>query len=117
VLFGRAGADLQILTWVGVLVGFFGNAGISGLFSLAAYAFPADVRASGTGLVIGAGRGGAIVSPWLAGYLFQTGATPEMVAMTMAAGSVVAAATVAMIGRQRIKTVLTEAPMLPSAAD
>jgi predicted MFS family arabinose efflux permease len=88
--FGRAGR-LEALTWAGVFVGFLGNAAVSGLFSLAAYAFPADLRATGTGFVIGAGRGGAIVSPWIAGYLFQTGIVPQTVALTMAVGSVVAA--------------------------
>ena len=71
VLFGRTPADLSTLTWLAIAVGFFGNAAISGMYSIAAYAFPTHVRATGTGFVIGIGRGGAVLSPWLAGFLFD----------------------------------------------
>ena len=71
VLFGRTPADLTMLTWLAIAVGFFGNAAISGMYSIAAYAFPTHVRATGTGFVIGIGRGGAVLSPWLAGFLFD----------------------------------------------
>jgi MFS family permease len=71
VIFGRTPADLTMLTWLALAVGFFGNAAISGMYSLAAYAFPTHVRATGTGFVIGVGRGGAVLSPWLAGILFD----------------------------------------------
>jgi hypothetical protein len=39
--------------------GFFTNAGIVGLYTLLALAYPTHLRATGTGVVIGAGRGGA----------------------------------------------------------
>jgi MFS family permease len=55
VLFGRTPADLPTLTWLAIAVGFFGNAAISGLYSLVAYGFPTHVRATGTGFVIGVG--------------------------------------------------------------
>jgi len=71
VVFARTPADLNTLTWLAIAVGFFGNAAISGLYSLVAYAFPTHVRATGTGFVIGVGRGGAVFSPWLAGFLFD----------------------------------------------
>ncbi len=54
--------DLQILMTIGFVVGFFGNAAVSGLYSIVAYAFPTHVRATGTGFVIGIGRGGAVIS-------------------------------------------------------
>src|SRR5678815_6166549 len=69
VLFGRTPDDLTTLTWLAIAVGFFGNAAISGMYSIVAYAFPTHVRATGTGFVIGVGRGGAVLSPWLAGTL------------------------------------------------
>src|SRR5207245_2541405 len=69
VVFGRAPADLDRLTMLAIVVGFFGNAAVSGMYSIVAYAFPTHVRATGTGFVIGVGRGGAVLSPWLAGYL------------------------------------------------
>jgi MFS family permease len=74
-----------------IIVQFFGNAAVSGLYSIVAYAFPTHVRATGTGFVIGIGRGGAVLSPWLAGYLLDRGATLPTVGMVMAAGSLLAA--------------------------
>ena len=71
--------------------GFFGNAGVSGLYSIVAYAFPTHVRATGTGFVIGVGRGGAVLSPMIAGYLLQSGTTLANVGMVMAIGSLLAA--------------------------
>src|SRR5262245_56661620 len=70
ILFGRTPADLTTLTWLAIAVGFFGNAAISGVYSILAYAFPTHVRATGTGFAIGLGRGGAVLSPWLAAFLF-----------------------------------------------
>jgi len=99
ILFGRTPNDLTTLTWIAIAVGFFGNAAISGMYSIVAYAFPTHVRATGTGFVIGVGRGGAVLSPWLAGLLFdptrQLTALPvdklPWVAIIMALGSLLAA--------------------------
>ena len=60
-VFGRTPADLQTMAILAAIAGFFGNAGVSGLYSIVAYAFPTHVRATGTGFVIGTGRGGAHV--------------------------------------------------------
>jgi MFS family permease len=62
------------------------------LYSIVAYAFPTHVRATGTGFVIGLGRGGAVLSPWIVGYLLQSGLALPPVAMIMSIGSMVAAA-------------------------
>jgi benzoate transport len=91
VFFGRTSADLTTLTWLAVAVGFFGNAAVSGLYSIVAYAFPTHVRATGTGFVIGVGRGGAVISPNLAGQLMQANLGLPLVAAIMAAGSIIAA--------------------------
>jgi|SoiMethySBSTD1v2_1073268.scaffolds.fasta_scaffold11711_4 benzoate transport len=95
VLFGRTPADLDTLMWLAIAVGFFGNAAISGLYSIVAYGFPTHVRATGTGFVIGVGRGGAVLSPWIAGVLFDpSGVSTSLpvdklafVALVMATGS------------------------------
>jgi MFS family permease len=73
------------------MAGFFGNAGVSGLYSLVAYGFPTHVRATGTGFVIGIGRGGAVLSPIIAGSLLQSGASLPVIGMIMAAGSLISA--------------------------
>ena len=53
--------------------------------SLATIAVP-----SGTGFVIGLGRGGAALGPILAGFMFSIGYGLQPVALLMASGSLVA---------------------------
>ena len=53
--------------------------------------FPADVRAGGTGLVIGVGRGGAALGPVFAGLLFAGGYDLLVVSAVMGTGALVAA--------------------------
>ncbi len=90
-IFGRTSADLFQIKLLAACAGFFGNAGISGLYSILAYAFPTHIRATGTGFVIGVGRAGGVCSPIIAGVLLQSGAGLPMVAMAMGAGSLLAA--------------------------
>lgn len=89
-LFGRTSVDLDQIKMLAACAGFFGNAGISGLYSLLAIAFPTEVRATGSGFVIGIGRAGAVISPVLAGVLFHAGAGLPTVAMFMGLGSLMA---------------------------
>ena len=98
-LFGRAAHDLHELRMLAALAGFFTNAGVVGLYAIVARAFPADLRGSGTGVVIGLGRGGAAFSPILAGFLFNGGLSLPMVATIMALGAVGAAALLQALGR------------------
>jgi benzoate transport len=104
--FGRTSADLSTLTWLAVIVGFFGNAAISGLYSIVAYAFPTHVRATGTGFVIGVGRGGAVLSPNLAGMMMQADLGLPTVATIMAAGSLLAAIVLIMLKMGNAQPVL-----------
>ena len=90
-LFGRSPADLTTLTWLAIIVGFCVNAAISGLYSIVAYAFPTHVKATGTGFVVGVGRGGAVLSPILAGYLLEAEMGLPTVALIMGVGSLLAA--------------------------
>ena len=100
-LFGRSAADLRQLSLLACVAGFFTNAGMVGLYALLAGAFPTAARGSGTGLVIGLGRGGAALSPVLAGMLFQAGSSLPRVALIMGLGSIVAAGAVLMLPRAR----------------
>jgi hypothetical protein len=49
------------------------------------------VRASGTGFAVGVGRGGSVLAPIIAGFLFTYGYSLPSVALTMSFGSLVAA--------------------------
>jgi len=90
-VFGFARGDLEELALVAALSGFFNNAAIVGLYALFAQRFPTDVRAGGTGFVVGVGRGGSAIGPILAGFLFAGGRSLGEVAIVMATGSLVAA--------------------------
>jgi len=89
--FGRAPADLQQLSYICAFAGFFTNAGIVGLYAILAQAFPTRVRAFGTGFAVGVGRGGSVLAPIIAGFLFTAGMTLPSVATIMAMGSLLGA--------------------------
>jgi benzoate transport len=89
--FGRGQAGLAELSLMVAIAGFFTNAGVVALYSLAAERFPTEVRATGTGFVIGLGRGGAALSPIVAGLLFQAGVGLQGVAVLMSLGATFAA--------------------------
>lgn len=90
VIFGRSPPDVDRLALLAAGAGFFGNAGIVGMYAIFARAFPTHVRAFGTGWAIGVGRGGAALAPWVAGLLFKHGHPVPQVAAVMAMGSMIA---------------------------
>jgi len=90
-LFGRTPADLQRLSLICAIAGFCTNAGIVGLYAIIAQVFPTLVRASGTGFAIGVGRGGSVLAPIIAGFLYTAGFTLPVVATTLAFGSLIGA--------------------------
>lgn len=101
VLFGISPANLSILALAAGSVGFFTNAAIVGLYAVMTASFPTHLRAGGTGLVIGLGRGGAAIGPVLAGILFSAGFGRESVAIAMASGSLLATLGIIMLFRIR----------------
>jgi MFS family permease len=90
-IFGQTPPDLGQLGLVCFFAGFFTNAGIVGLYAIFAHAFPTHVRATGTGFSIGVGRGGSVLAPAVAGFLFAGGYTVPSISILMALGSLVAA--------------------------
>jgi hypothetical protein len=90
-VFGRGQATLAQLSLICAITGFFTNAGVVGLYGIMAQVFPTHVRATGTGFTIGIGRAGSMLAPIIAGFLFRAGYDLEFVAVTMGAGSLVAA--------------------------
>lgn len=90
-LFGRVTPDLTVLSAAVAFAGYFINSGIVGMYSIVAQVFPTHVRASGTGFMVGVGRGGSVLSPIIAGYLLQGGLELPMVAILMGTGSILAA--------------------------
>jgi len=97
IIFGRTPPDLGKLSLMVACAGFFTNAAIVGMYAIFAQAFPTHVRASGTGFGIGIGRGGSVLAPIIAGFLFQGGAGLPSVSFAMALGSLLAAGTLAFL--------------------
>jgi benzoate transport len=91
VWFGRGSQDLAALSVTVAIAGLFTNSGIGGYYMLFAKVFPTHVRATGTGFAVGVGRGGAVLAPIIAGYLFQAGFGMQAVATMMATGSLLSA--------------------------
>ena len=87
-LFGALGGNsLTLLSALAFAAGMFTNSGVSGLYTIFARAFPTHVRATGTGFAIGIGRGGAALSPVLAGMLMEAGLPLGAVSGIIACGS------------------------------
>jgi len=91
-LLGQIPVELVNIGLIAFFCGLFGNTAIIGMFALFAHAFPTHVRASGTGFGIGIGRGGAILSPILVGFLFQWNFPLPVVTTIISVGSVLGAA-------------------------
>lgn len=91
-VFGQSPGDLAYLSLFAAIAGFFCNAAVVGLYAIAAQVFPTHVRAFGTGVMIGFGRGGSALSPIVAGILLGAGISLPRVAIIMGLGSIISAA-------------------------
>jgi len=91
IVYGTYGASLTQMTVICVVCGFFINAAINGMYAIFAHAYPTQVRAAGTGFAIGVGRGGSILAPIAAGYMFNGGMSVPAVSVILAFGSMLAA--------------------------
>lgn len=71
-VFGFARGSSLLLALFG-LIGFLIQGGFVGLYAIAARLYPTEIRTTGLGWAIGAGRTGAIVGPMLGGLLVAAG--------------------------------------------
>ncbi len=92
---------LESMKQIGFLTGVFIFAAISGFFGLFATSFPSSLLGSGSGLVLGIGRGGAVLGPMIPGFLFTAGLPFEEVALIMASGSLLAGVAVLFLRPQK----------------
>jgi MFS family permease len=113
--FGAGQESLAGLKAIVGICGFFTNAGIVGLYTLLALAYPTHLRATGTGVVIGAGRGGAALAPILAGYLFGQGHTLQTVSIIMGCGSLIGAIALLFVKFESTSEAVTPAPAAPTS--
>jgi benzoate transport len=92
IILGRTPEDLTQFALRVALCGFFGNAGIIGLYALFPAAFSTYLRATGTGFVLSVGRLGAGLSPPFVGFLFDRGFALDGVALIISIGTFLGAA-------------------------
>jgi predicted lipid-binding transport protein (Tim44 family) len=72
-------------------IGFTIQGGFNGLFPLATYVYPVEVRSSGIGFATGIGRAGAFLGPLMAGYLMGFGVSSIVLFMALAIPALIAA--------------------------
>jgi benzoate transport len=76
VVFTSLGSSFSAALGMGLLIGLFSNGCVAGLYALSPLIYGASVRATGVGWAIGIGRGGAILSPTVAGLMLDDGWQP-----------------------------------------
>ncbi len=96
-IYGSSPPVLSQITLLCIAAGFFTNAAINGMYAMFAHAYPTQLRAAGTGFAIGVGRGGSILAPIIAGFMFEGGMGVPTVAVIMACGSLMAAVMLTML--------------------
>jgi benzoate transport len=89
-LFGLGQTSLTGWTLAVMSIGLFTNSAIVGFYTAWSVAYPTHIRATGTGFALSIGRGGAALSPYLAGLLFANNLGLQKVSLVMCLGSLVA---------------------------
>lgn len=103
-LFPYFTGSLQSMKLCGFIAGTFMFAGISGFYGLFAASFPSSVLGSGSGLVLGVGRGGAVLGPFIPGLLFAAGFHLHTIALLMSSGALVAGITIMVLRRNKLQS-------------
>jgi len=65
--------QLNLLFILILIIGILQQSAFTGLYGVAAKAYPTEIRSTGVGWAIGLGRSGAVVGPAVAGYLILAG--------------------------------------------
>jgi len=99
--FGIGQTTLTGWTLAVATVGLFTNAAIVGFYAMFALAYPTQLKATGTGFALAIGRGGAALSPILAGFLFAERLSLPVVSVVMACGSLLALILIATLPADR----------------
>lgn len=106
-LFPYFTGSLLSMKLFGFVTGTLIFAGISGFFALWAASFPSSVLGAGSGLVLGMGRGGAILGPFIPGLLFAAGLPLNVIALVMSSGALMAGVLILWLRNRRAAPVDT----------
>ena len=94
VVFAMVPNKLNLLLSLTLIIGVLQQGGFTGLYGVAAKAYPTNIRSTGIGWSIGLGRLGAVIGPAAAGYLIAAGlsmsANYYIFAVPMAVGGYIA---------------------------
>lgn len=82
--------NLTLMLVLGAVIGFGLIGTVSGLYSTYPVIFPPTVRTTGSGIVIGVGRIGGIISPVIAGYMINADVARPIYCILLAAPLVLA---------------------------
>lgn len=96
--FGASTGPLSTLVLIGAGTGFFLNSVIVIMYAVCARAFSVEMRALGTGFVVGVGRIGGVLGPILGGLLFQAGLSTGSASLIAAGGSFMCALMILFLG-------------------
>ncbi|MEX2525391.1 MAG: MFS transporter [Gammaproteobacteria bacterium] len=99
IVFAYSPSIITLLLTVTFFVGLFIQGGFGGLYSASARIYPTEVRTTGVGWAIGAGRVGAIIGPFFGGVLMDLGYSITVYFIIFAIPLVVAAFTAYRIAR------------------
>jgi benzoate transport len=115
--FGLLGSSssLGVLIAMALVLGYFLFACMGGLYTVIAAIYPTEVRNTGTGFAIGMGRFGAVVGPYLAGWLLGRHWTVPQIYTTFGLALLLAAGLMALLykaqsARQQPNAVVATAP-------
>jgi len=73
IVFGAIQMNVLLILLSAFAIGITLNGGFNGFWPTAARLYPTEIRATGIGWAVGAGRAGAVLGPLLGGYLLQSG--------------------------------------------
>jgi MFS family permease len=120
VLYAHNFQTVSVAPTLAVFVGVFANGGIAAFYAISPFVYPTVHRGAGVGLMIGFGRGVAILAPIFTGYLLRAGWTPQGTYQLFAVVLIVAGVSTILLDRTyrgRSEDPETpEAPKLPEPA-
>jgi MFS family permease len=99
IVFAFSPSIIALLLAVTFFVGMFIQGGFGGLYSASARIYPTEVRTTGVGWAIGAGRTGAIIGPFFGGVLMDLGYSITVYFIIFAVPLIIAAFTAAAIAK------------------
>ncbi|MGF6674470.1 MFS transporter [Paraburkholderia tuberum] len=108
VLFGKGMTNPALVLPLAVAVGMLSFGALAGIYSLAPTAYETESRGTGVGWALGMGRVGAMISPFAAGVLLDTGSGGHALYTVFAVPFALAAVAVFMLGRSGLQIAMKQ---------